>query len=216
LYLELDRLNVDAIEYLTHRVTRDPSDLRSHVQRINLYTHSGDPEQLYGAILDLFIALTNKGYSIRKRMLLQARFHLNPHHFDALNQRLETGIDKHDIMPISRFSVLSNGFIGSNKFVEYHAEENIEESIDPVIQARDYLEYGQIDEARLVLETAILKEPWRKDIHTELLDIYWVTRDSENCHTMYQLLSKEFIPDHSAWIKTTERLNQREDVSINE
>lgn len=222
LELELNNLNNDAIEYLSHKVTREPSDLRSHIQIINLYMQSGDPEQIYGAILDLFIALTNKGFSIRQRMLQQACFHLDPAHYDALNERLESGIQSHDIMPISRYSVLSNGLIGAHKFFDYRTldcrkRELPSEPIDPVQQARDFLEYDHINEARILLEQAILKEPWRKDIHSELLNIYWVTRDNDNCQTMYQLLAKEFIPDHSSWINTTQRLNsQRREVSVND
>jgi hypothetical protein len=210
LALDLHQRNGLAVEFLEHKVVREPSDLRSHVQRIYLYSRMKDGDGLYGALLDLFIALNSKGYFIRKRMLSHAEYLINNEQFNALNRKLEAGVLATDPMPLSGCSVLSRGLIGTDKFISVTStEENIEpRHTDVVDEVEELLDSGQIDEARLMLENAILVQPWRKDLHDDLLEIYLVTRDIRNCDAMYEKLSDKFIPDHHAWSHTIERIHQ--------
>ena len=210
LAINLKQRNGLAIEFFEHRVAREPTDLRSHVQRVYLYSRMKNADGLYGALVDLFIALNSKGYLIRKRMLSHAEYLLNAEQFQALTRKLESGLRASDAMPLSSSSVLSRGLIGINNFISFITNDDsaISQHADVVEEAEELLDAGQIDEARIILEQAILEEPWRKDLHDDLLEIYLATRDLEHCDAMYEKLSDKFIPDHYAWSSTIERINQ--------
>jgi len=207
LILDLGEYSDKAIEVLEHNVTRNPLYLRSHVQRIYLYRKIKNGDALYGALLDLFIALNTKGFEIRQRLLFESKCYLDPHHFNVLYERLGNGINASTVLPLSYYSRLSKGLIGtidlfinSNHSVTYEAR-------DPQVEAHEYLEYGEVNEARKVLEDAVLKEPWRKELHVDLLEIYKASRDADNCEAMYRQLADKFIPDHHAWIQTAKHIH---------
>lgn len=227
LYLQFGNSNERVIENLAFTVLRDPADLRAHVQRIALHIRIQDQSGLYGALVDLFIALGEKGLSIRKRMLTQAKPHLTKKHFLILNSLLERGIRDTDQVTDSDSTVLAKGYIGKNNFVvddtafvknitkakpepswqKTCTEQSRSNPHDPRQEASDCLMYGQVDEARKILEQAVLAEPWREDLQKDLLEIYWATRDIKGCQAMYGRLADEFIPEHHAWIQTVKRIN---------
>lgn len=49
------------VDYLAHRVARMPLDLHAHVQRIILGARLQDRAGAYAALVDLFLALADKG-----------------------------------------------------------------------------------------------------------------------------------------------------------
>jgi len=208
LVLNLGEYSDKAIKVLEHKVTRNPLYLHSHVQRIYLYRQIKNGAALYGALLDLFIALYNKGFDIRQRLLFESKWYLEPQHFDVLYNKLSTGVKSSDVVPLSQYSLLSQGLIGTLNLVISDNRETKHIPRDPQREAHEYLEYGEVDEARKLLEEAVLKEPWRKELHTDLLEIYKATRDASNCDDMYRRLSDKFIPDHHAWIQTAEHIRQ--------
>ncbi|MCF6257333.1 MAG: hypothetical protein L3J98_11670 [Gammaproteobacteria bacterium] len=206
LILNLGEYSDKAIEVLEYKVTRNPLYLRSHVQRIYLYRKIKNGEALYGALLDLFIALNTKGFEIRQRLLFESKCCLDSHHFNVLYQRLGNGINAASVLPLSQYSRLSKGLIGTiNLLINNHQATH--EARDPQVEAHEYLEYGEVDEARNILEVAVLKEPWRKELHIDLLEIYKVSRDADNCDAMYRRLADKFIPDHHAWIQTAKHIH---------
>lgn len=218
LYLQLGASNQHAMENLIFTIARDSSDLRAHVQRIALQIRLRDESGLYGALVDLFITLGDKGISIRKRMLAQAKEFLTDKHFFLLNGVLERGIRDTDPLPDCNNSVLSRGYIGNNNFIVESAskshwqqtdlQQTNDSQTDPKQEANDCLSYGQIEEARKILETAVLQEPWREDLQSDLLEIYWATRDLNGCQAMYTKLADKFIPTHYAWIQTVKCINE--------
>ena len=56
-------------DYLAHCVARNPRDLRAHARRIAVHHALGEDQDLAAAVVDLFIALGDKGRSL-KRLLL--------------------------------------------------------------------------------------------------------------------------------------------------
>jgi len=208
LVLDLGEYSDKAIEVLEHKVTRNPLYLRSHVQRIYLYRQVKNGDALYGALLDLFIALDTKGFEIRQRLLFESRCYLDSHHFDVLYQQLNSGVNASSVLPLSQYSRLSKGLIGTINILVSTTDPATQTPQDPYREAHEHLEYGEIDKARKLLEIAVLKEPWRKELHTDLLEIYKATRDADNCDEMYHRLSDKFIPDHHAWVKTAEHIHQ--------
>jgi tetratricopeptide (TPR) repeat protein len=171
--LHLNKLSCGhkAEEYLFHAVSKAPDDLRSHVQRVNLFLDRKDAEGLQGALLDLFIVLGDKGRPLRKRMLTASRMVLSEEQYRIFAQCLDSGIRATDMLPPSRESVLSKGVTGTNRLVSRIPTGKTAKQ-DPLEEAQDHLEYGQVEEAMEVLENAILKEPSRPELHPELLEIY--------------------------------------------
>ena len=208
LRLRLGDYNKHALAHLKHKIARRSCDLLSHIQRIYLTIETLDQDGLYGALLDLFIALETKGFYLRKRLLVQSRLCLTEEHFQALHEQLGSGITAADPMPITNSSVLTKGYIGTNLFIKRRPLARTKTLRDPLIEDTDYLEYGQVQEARRLLERAVMKEPWRRDLQDELLEIYRVTRDGKNCDAMYERLADCFIPDHFAWTQTAEQIHQ--------
>jgi len=207
LRLNYNQFNEQAMEYLTHNVSRNPSDLQSHIQRIYMYMADFDGDRIYSALLDLFITLGNKGLQLRRRVLRESRHILKMQQYDALRDKLECGVNANDPMPLAPSSVLTKSYTGQPKLIErIAAEKPASPKFDPILEAGQYLEYGQIEEAKTLLEGAVLEEPWRKDLQDDLLEIYRVTLDGEACDTMYQKLTDSFIPDHHAWMQTAEQI----------
>jgi hypothetical protein len=207
LYLQLGPSNDNAVDNLSHRIARDPQNLRAHIQRLALYMRVQNEQGVYGALVDLFIALGENGISIRQRMLAQAEPHLTQQRFRFLNSVMQRGIRDTDPLPDAQLAVLSKGYIGKKHFIVENAHSSCSSNSDPRQEAIDCLIYGQVNEARRILEQAVLQEPWREDLQTELLEIYWATRDLKACQAMYERLADEFIPEHHAWIEVVERIS---------
>jgi len=213
LTLDYKEFNEQAMAYLTHNVSRNPLDLQSHMQRIYLYMADFDGDKTYCAVLDLFIALENRGQPLRKRILQETRHFLKLQQYDALTRKIECGLYAHEAMPLAKTSVLTKSYIGHRKIVERITKElPVSPENDPIIEAGQYLEYGQIEEARTLLEGAVLEQPWRKDLQNDLLDIYRVTLDGKACDAMYERLADSFIPDHHAWMQTAEQILHNADT----
>jgi len=209
LVLDLGEHNEKALEVLEFKITRNPLNLRSHVQRIYLYRQLKNGNALYGALLDLFISLKNKGFDVRQRLLFESKHRLETHYFQVLYNALGAGIRASDAVPPSQYSLLSQGLTGTNNLLTSNSKSSEERyPRDPRQEAQEYLEYGDIDEARKLLEIAVLKEPWRKELHNDLLEIYRATRDASHCDDMYRQLSDKYIPDHHAWVQTAEHIHQ--------
>jgi len=207
LYLQLGSSNENAAENLSYRIIRDPGDLRAHVQRIALYMRMQDEQGVYGALVDLFISLGENGISIRQRLLEQAKAFLSNQKTLFFRSIMQRGICDSDPLPDAHLAVLSKGYIGKNNFIVRTAHTSCSSKNDPRQEAIDCLIYGQVDKARKILEEAVLQEPWREDLQTDLLEIYWATRDLKACQAMYERLADEFIPEHHAWIEVVERIS---------
>jgi hypothetical protein len=54
------------------------------------------------------------------------------------------------------------------------------EDRDPLLEAREHIEYSQLAEARTVLEEALPRQPSRIELHAELLLLYRATGDLDN------------------------------------
>ncbi len=210
LKLDYKDFNEQAMEYLTHKVSRNPSDLQSHTQRIYMYLADFDSNKVYSALLDLFIALGNKGFPLRNRVLQESRNILKRQQYEALKDKLQSGLSAHHSMPLAPSSVLTKSYCGHNTLIRRITNSKpTSHTIDPLAEASQYLEYGQVEQAKTLLEDAVLEQPWRKDLQDDLLDIYRATLDRNACDAMYVRLADSFIPDHHAWMQTAEQIQHR-------
>jgi hypothetical protein len=205
--LPLRRLTGDSDlgAFLAHQVARTPNDLQPHVQRIYLHVTQTNAVEGYGALVDLFIVLGPRGGPLRRRVLKTARPLLEPRQYEALVHKLEGGLHAADAIPSAPASMLSKGIRGAHQLVE-RVTTRAAGMQDPLDEARSCLEYGQVEQARELLEDALLSEPWRLDLHGDLLEIYRAMRDGERLAAMWTLLDAAQNPAAEAWAETAQRL----------
>ncbi|BAO45719.1 type IV pilus assembly protein FimV [Thiolapillus brandeum] len=173
------RLNLDQVageeqlaSYLCHGITRNPLDLRTHTRLIFLRLKQKDSTALYTALLDLFLALEDKGLSLRQHLLQQCSPRLQPHQRGILAQGLTEGLRSN--MPLSDLghSLLHKGIESDTPLINKTLSTSKATPADPLSEAMTCLEYGQLDQALDLLEAAMMAEPGNAMIRTELLSIY--------------------------------------------
>ncbi len=200
LQIDGEKWGEKAADFLARGVARSPVNLIAQIQRLNLCLAKRDAEGTYGALLDLFITLGEKGLLIRRRMLLRAKPLLTEEQFQALAMHLDSGVSAADPMPPSSSSVLSKGLTGIRQLV-VRINNDDGKPRDPLDEAVEYLEYSQIDKAREVLEKAVLADPSRTDLQNNLLAIYRASNDQENFTLMRNKLRELETPVSEEWKK---------------
>lgn len=177
-------------EHLSHEVALAPRNLLRHTQRIVFHYRIDDPEGLYSALFDLFSVLRDKGLRLRTRLLRGGRSRLKPEHLAVLSFWLsEQAPPEAKNLPEPKLSVLSSGADGTFELV--HAiQDGGRKKRDPLVEAREHIEYSQIEEARETLEDAVLADPDRAELQAELLHLYLATRDYEHFRIMREKLAE--------------------------
>ncbi len=194
-------------DFLTHRVTRNPLDLMSHTQRIRLYRELGDADGTYGALLDLFTALGDKGERLRKRLLQQACYFLEASHYEALMLCLEKKLPESTPLPVSPHAVLSDEASTAPLVRQLQTTVN-GRGEDPLETACDLLNSGQLQQAQTTLEAALLISPQREEVSLELLQIYRHTDNRNGCITMLNKLDNAPLAAHEQWVELILTLDQ--------
>lgn len=101
------------LAWLEMYLARQPQDLRGHSRRVLLARRSGSREAIYGALVDLFIALAGRGVGLKSALLSQTAMQLGPPERLCLARHLASGIRADQIIePHPRRSVLSHGLTG--------------------------------------------------------------------------------------------------------
>ena len=200
-------LHVDSArlaEHLAHAIAATPSDLFRHTQRIFFLYGNYDSEGLYSALLDLFFALGNRGTELRRRLLKGSQDRLMPEHYRVLAQWLEqrSPCQEKDL-PLPSQSILSQGITGVRELVTFFNTEK-EQDRDPLLEAREHIEYFQIDEAIDLLEGAVLEQPERIALHIELTQLYQATRDPARLRAMREKLSQIMTELPDCWLTPSE------------
>jgi hypothetical protein len=192
-------------QHLAYSIARNSRDLFSHVYRIQFYFHDRNQEGLYSALLDLFLILQGKGIDLRTHLLLGSRSRMSSTHFASLQRILHTGVTETEV-PVARYSVLSKGMSGDQSIVDEIVSDQ-DAGRDPLIEAREYIEYSQLEEARLLLEDAVTVHPQRHELLTELLHLYRAMRDQQHFHAMQMKLKHWFGELPPDWTAFSEDLN---------
>lgn len=190
------------MDYFCHCVARDPGDLRSHIRRIFLAYEYGPAGDLFAALVDLFIALGCKGAYLKRRMLENSKARLDRHVYELLRGQVSAGPGPVEL-PFVPGSLLSQGIEGSLKCV-FSGPERTAAVRDPLTEAREYLEYSNLDEARRVLEEAVLEHASSPELHRELLGIYRSTRDSANFLRIFRAMDRMNNPVPEEWAALAE------------
>ena len=173
-------LSARVFDFLSHRISNNPKDLLAHLQRVAAHYHAGNPDTLYGALLDLFIVLDTKGYALRKRLLIKCVPLLDSERQWVLKKGLKSGLNAIKIVPPTTTVCLTPPNRGSIYLVERHDEYVVAENFNALDEARDLIDSGFIDEGRLLLEELLLRQPESEEISKELLELYKYTNNRDD------------------------------------
>jgi len=187
---------------LSHHIVRYPRDLRAHTQRILLGQNNSDiANVLPGSLQDLFLALGNAGYPLRKRLLDLSEQYLTNDEFSFFAQWIKQNAkDDKTHHCWQSGSVLCTGQCVGEPLL--HKEKTTEETKgygDVLEEARACLDYGQLDVAQELLENEILKSPDSKEIEEELLVIYQYSKDKKKFDQLSKKLLSQGVTLSEEW-----------------
>lgn len=199
-YKWLDWSSEKDLERLVFRVSRNPKNLQAHLERIYYCFQERLNEQLFGALVDLLIVLNKKGLALGKRMIAGSQSKLTKNQFSALLNYLGNNSASGENLSVNRYSIFATG-VQSTAVLVHLVKDSKEEEQDPLMLARDFIEFSQLDNAINVLEKAILVEPERMELHEELLLLFRSTRNQAEFSRIYGELSTKRLPLPPSWMQ---------------
>ncbi len=204
-------LATSAIELLAHRVTKRPQDLLSHVHRIVALYYTNHTDAIYGALLDLYIVLDKKGFRLRQRLLNKLAPKLEAEHRVALRNGLLFGIKALEEVPFSSGSCF-NAELHNVGAVVAQTGEQITHEFSVLDEVLDLIDSGFLDEARMILEEAILATPDDLGLNNELLNLFRCTKDRDGFFSAEERLGDLPLAAKDGWLELRERFLEGEDV----
>jgi len=196
------------LEKLVFRIARQPKSLIVHIQRIYYCFYNELNSQLFAAIIDFLVILNGRGQAISWRVVIGAKSRLSPDQFSELKNYLKSDHPDPSVLSGNRYTIFTRGLLGTNRLIQ-QAKKKQGNSYDPLILARDHIEYSQLEEAKKVLENAILSDPDRPDLHHELIALYKSTRDTTGSNQMLAELTQAGIVITSEWKQLNDYLDGR-------
>ncbi|MDP2177815.1 FimV family protein [Methylicorpusculum sp.] len=197
-YLQEFLSDKDLLDLLVFQVAKHPERLLTHVQRIYYCFQNQLSEPLYAALVDLLVVLNGRGKALGLRMVMGAKSRINPNSLDLLIESINRPGEQHHLIPGNHYSILSKGLMGVNHLVD-PAHRSPHADHDPLLLARDCIEYSQLDEAQKLLETAIVEYPGRLELHQELTALYRSTRNLDRFNEMNSKLIASDITLPECW-----------------
>lgn len=193
---------VFAWRLLSRYISRYPHDLRVHAQRILLTFDESLNNNLPGSLLDLAIALSGEGKPFFTQLLGLAK----PHLPDEEHEQFKIIFDESPINQCwKKGSVLASGVCGGEKIVIFTGSKESSVGFESVLEeARAYIEYGQLEEAQLLLENELLSNQETEGIEEELLYLYQSTRNHEQLKIINNKLIEKGVALSSEWQQCTE------------
>ncbi len=198
--------------HLAHRSAQEPRNLLHHVRRVYLHIALKEPNELYGALLDLYLALGDKGERLRLRLLAKAKSLLPQERTELFVQHQESGLQTQQSLPPTQHSVLGNFLTGGKRLTTQQSatEKPTEWAGDPLELAREELNFGDISVAQQILEEAVMQSPQRLGLHYGLLEIYKHTQSLEDLISMRARLGEDLGLAQAAWNQTQSALEKKD------
>lgn len=188
---------LDAWRFLSSAVARDPLDLESHARRVALAASSQHAGQTFTALMDVFLALGDKGRNLRTQLLEMATPSLSSEDADFFRQALISGLSRGAGLPMGTHSVLDPGLMGRLDMVAHQRQQAAAQSVAE--QAAALVDQGDLAAARQLLEEAVLQNPDDLEASHELLGIYRHSRDSQAQQLMRDKLTARFGRTPAPW-----------------
>lgn len=171
------------LEALVFKVRRQPKNLLAHLRRIYFCYQNALSEPLYAALLDLLIVLGDKGLDLSQRLIQGSRTQLDSAQWALLNCLRKSPKQAKSV----RLSLFTLGLIGSP--VPLEVKQKVHEQQDYLTLANDFIEFSQLEEAMMILETGLAKQPARQDLQTAVLQLYKATHNHDRFQNQYEMLS---------------------------
>ena len=197
-----DYESITAWRLLSRYISRYPHDLRVHAQRILLAVEDKLTDYLPGALQDLMIALSGKGKPFFTDLLEQAKPDLSEENYQHLLEQFDK--NDHQNQCWKKGSILANGVCNGQTMITFDSAEEESGFASTLEEARAYIEYGQIEEARELLENDLLTNPYSNDIEEELLYLYQSLQSRNHLDIMtnkLQELGTELTPEWKQCLK---------------
>jgi len=202
-----NKLPDNFLVHLVFLVTRKPKRLITHIQRIYHCYQANLQEQLFAALTDFLIVLNRRGKAISRRMVSGTKSKLSVEQYKMLHDFMAEDFDV-ALLVGNQYSVFTKGLIGTGHLVQ-QLETSDKQTYDPLVLAHDYIEYSQLDEAKDILEKAIINQPQRLELHQCLLELYKSTRDTSGFITMFNIVSGLDVAMPSDWGTLQAFFNER-------
>lgn len=186
------------LEKLVFNLARKPKHLLTHVQRIYHCFEKSWSDQLFAAITDLLIVLNGRGKRISHRLVFGGMSRLNKDEFWVFKELLDGKIKVSELHG-NQYSIFSKGLKGIGDLIQ-QTEQPAGSDYDPLELARDHIEYSQLEQAKRVLEEAILADPLRAELQLELLGLYQSTRDFKGFNLMLNQLQQSGVNAVKEWV----------------
>lgn len=188
-------------------VSRKPKRLIAHIQRIHHCYQTNLQEQLFAALVDLLVVLNGRGKAISWRMIIGTKSKLSNEQYKKL-QKFMTEDSEVSLLAGNEYSVLTKGLIGTRNLVQ-QIEAPDQQEHDSLNLAYDYIEYSQLNEAKEVLEKAIVSQPQRLELHQCLLELYKSTFDHSGFIRMFNIVNDLDVIMPNDWIILQAFFNER-------
>lgn len=174
--------------HLAHHVRRYPLDLRAQVQRVLM---NKDQENLAGVLQDLFIALKDSGFKLRRMVFDQVSANLSDDQKKYFEDWLEHGFSQGYDDRFLPGSVLATGLPQKSYPLLTLAAREKSSYASYYQEAVDCLEYGQLEVAQELLEQEMLNPEGDPRAEDELLRVYSYSKDYESQDRLRQLLQEQ-------------------------
>lgn len=106
--LRLEQADRSMLNHLAALIESKPNHLLSHIRRILIAIDLQDPDELFGALVDLFIATGSSAVNVRANLLQRATTLLSQQQQDFLREHLANGLTA-QIPVAARCSRLTSG-----------------------------------------------------------------------------------------------------------
>ena len=183
--------------HLSGQVARDGLDIEAHVRRVRVAAQLGDSTLRFSALIDLFLALGNKGQRLRRLLLQTVGTDLPPGELRFLEASLDSGLNRGQDLPLGTHSVLDDGVISHGAMVHHTRVEAA--AMTTIEQAAALLDEGDLTAARSLLEAAVINNPQDLAVGEELLAVYRHTRDTEAEAAMRKRLAAQLGQAPAPW-----------------
>lgn len=202
-----NKLPDNFLKNLVLLVARKPKRLITHIQRIYHCYQTNLQEQLFAALVDLLVVLNRRGKVISRRMITGTKSKLSEEQYKMLRKFMAEDFDV-ALLAGNQYSVFTKGLVGTSNLIQ-QIETSAKQEHDPLDLAHDYIEYSQLDEAKDILEKAIINQPQRLELHQCLLELYKSTRDTSGFITMFNIVSGLDVAIPSDWDTLQAFFNER-------
>jgi len=203
-----NKLPDNFLKNLVSLVARKPKRLITHIQRIYHCYQTNLQEQLFAALVDLLFVLNRRGKAISRRMIVGTKSKLSGEQYKVLQEFMAEDFDV-ALLVGNQYSIFTKGLIGTRNLVQ-QIETSDKQTHDPLELAHDYIEYSQLDDAKHILEKAIISQPERLELHQCLLELYKATLDASGFVKMFNIVVGLDVVMPNDWSTLQAFFNERE------